>query len=547
MAELTYSPTGATGFSAELHASGGARLVVERHSADHAILVDGDPALVGNATIVGAVEAYAIHELGARRTRSADIEDANRTRADDAEKTATQLADLLEHLTGDQTPGFCSSCLGWTDHERADLKRARDAYICGGCGAATIPCITPGCDHFAIRSTGKVGVLRYCAEHRHAIPGFEKLDAHLAELTDYEAWLEFEQRNMKRLTVTVMGAAGGALIVGPLALAAAPALGGALGASTGLTGAAATSHGLALLGGGAVSAGGLGMAGGTAVVTAVGSGLGGRMGASVTTAYVGADKSFAIEKIADGTGKPIVFASGFLTEDRGGWGGWERVIRERYPDNPVYRVRWGAKELKDLAALGMTGAAGTTVRGRALELGLRATTAAGKQLGALGGAFTAFGIAKNPWSVARTRAEMTGAVLADLIARTDQPSFVLAGHSLGARLMFEAVTVLATRDAAPKIEEVHLLGAAVDADADLHGLHRAVAGKVYNYWSSSDGVLGIAYRAGQFGTRAAGGSGFSKRSPVVKNENVSRAVDNHSAYIEAVSLVSRGNLQLPAS
>ena len=65
-------------------------------------------------------------------------------------------------------------------------------------------------------------------------------------------------------------------MVVPAAILAAPAIGGALGAYLGgYSGAAASSYGLAFLGGGSRATGGLGMAGGTAVVSVVGGGLGG--------------------------------------------------------------------------------------------------------------------------------------------------------------------------------------------------------------------------------------------------------------------------------
>ena len=83
----------------------------------------------------------------------------------------------------------------------------------------------------------------------------------------------------------------------------------------------------------------------------------------------------------------------------------------------------------------------------------------------LGTILLANDLAKNPWHVAKTRAAMTGAVVADLLARTDQPSFILVGHSLGARVMVTAAQSLGTRQGTPKIETMHLLGAAVGARA----------------------------------------------------------------------------------
>ena len=93
----------------------------------------------------------------------------------------------------------------------------------------------------------------------------------------------------------------------------------------------------------------MGVAGGTAVVTAAG--LGTALGASVSTAYAGDDPSFGVDTLLTGTGPTVVFASGFLTEDQTGWGEWESTIRDRYPDATVYRLRWGAKEQRDLRIL----------------------------------------------------------------------------------------------------------------------------------------------------------------------------------------------------
>jgi hypothetical protein len=66
---------------------------------------------------------------------------------------------------------------------------------------------------------------------------------------------------------------------------AAPALGAALGSSAGLSGAAASAHGLALLGGGSLAAGGMGMTGGVWMVTGTAAAAGGVLGASASAAY----------------------------------------------------------------------------------------------------------------------------------------------------------------------------------------------------------------------------------------------------------------------
>lgn len=128
------------------------------------------------------------------------------------------------------------------------------------------------------------------------------------------------------------------------AWAGAEAIGGAIGSVVGgYSGAAATSYGLALLGGGSIAAGGLGVAGGTLVVTALGGALGGALGASVANAYLREDRSFRIDRLQVGSGVPVVICDGFLSESETGWGEWEQIVTRRYPDSPVYRVHWGSK------------------------------------------------------------------------------------------------------------------------------------------------------------------------------------------------------------
>lgn len=538
MADLHYRPKGVTGYVCELTSAGGATIHVRRKDTESSPDVSGDDALIASPTLVAALESFADNELAGRRARDPRREKLFARSARESRQLVTALADLLDKISSESRSGWCSACLTPTDHYDVDGIEVPPTRICSACGSATTPCVVPGCEHFAVRSTSRVAIgLWYCAEHAHDIPAFERLDATLPSLDAYESWLEFDRRNARRITQVVGGAVTGALIVSPAAFLAAPAIGGAIGTWTGLSGAAATSHGLALLGGGAVSAGGFGIAGGTAVVAAVGAALGTAKGASVTTAYVSSDPSFAIELVEDGEGTPVVFATGFLTEGEEGWGRWERLIRARYPEAPVYRVRWGAKELKTLRSLlGREGAeqwALKTLGQRAISAG----RASASKIGVLGHVLSGFEVAKNPWHVARTRAEMTGAVLADLIARTETERFVLIGHSLGARVMMSATEVLATKSGEPRLADVHLLGAAINSRLDLRRLEAALdGGMIHNYWSRRDPVLRRLYRSAELGTQAAGAVGFTHRSPVVKNHNVSPRVDGHSAYLDEVRL-----------
>jgi pimeloyl-ACP methyl ester carboxylesterase len=282
------------------------------------------------------------------------------------------------------------------------------------------------------------------------------------------------------------------------------------------------------------------MAGGTAVIVAAGVSLGGSLGAVTATAYLRDDKSFRIEKLQDGTGTPVLVASGFLTEGESGWGSWEQLITDRYPDAPVYRVYWGAKELRALGVMGGSvgaKAVATTVLKQAARLGSKDAAGAVPYLGAV---FIAQSALANPWSVAKSRADKTAGILADLLARTDSETFVLVGHSLGARVMLRTAELLASRSGPPALEAVHLLGAAVGAKGDWVLLNTAVTDRVWNYWSSHDAVLKYAYRGAQLGQSAAGRVGFRTTLPRIKDVDVSATVATHGAYFQGVKLRGKG-------
>lgn len=105
------------------------------------------------------------------------------------------------------------------------------------------------------------------------------LDAIRAELAAVSRAVA--RRNIRWGRVAAASAAGLALGVATMGVAA-PLIGAAVGGALGMSGAAATSAGLAFLGGGSIASGGFGMAGGAALLTGLGavSGAGAAAGAS---------------------------------------------------------------------------------------------------------------------------------------------------------------------------------------------------------------------------------------------------------------------------
>ena len=533
---IDYKPNGTAGFRCEMTNDVG--LVVTVEGSPGQLQAHVSPEGLPAQAAVAAVERYAGHEYERRRTRDTEKKEHHRREAKKWTEVAEDVGELLWDLTETIEHGWCSDCLTESNHRlaasRTKLRKRR--YVCTACGSPTGHCDVPRCRNFADRGGAPSERARFCAEHGHQIPSFDKLGTQVGSLEEYRPWLDFERFNAKRFSTIAATVVAGVAVVGPMALVAAPAIGGAIGTYAGLSGAAATSHGLALLGGGSLAAGGLGMAGGTAVVTAAGVGLGGAAGASVAGAYVRSDKSFDFEKVADGGPTTVIFANGFLSEGKSGWGDWMRIVGERYPDATIYRLKWGAKELKSLTSLLPVAGTPPTAKAAAM-IAARATKKAGMNVGPLGAVLTVAGVARNPWHVARTRASMTGAVLADAIVRADLHSVVLVGFSLGGRVMAAAAESLATRrDEAPRIESMHLLGAAVGTHRDWRAIEPALEGTVYNYFSKNDKILSALYRVAEGGTRAIGCEGLPMKSPRVKNVDVSKKVGAHAEHLRAVSL-----------
>lgn len=538
--DISYKPNGTAGYTCEAKGDNELRVVVCRSSegSDTEATREDLP----TAALVDAVEQFAENEFGRRRARTDLKRQHHEKQSAQWRNAAGHISELLGAISDKKESGWCSGCLTRAEHRLVAerTKYGTRQYLCCNCGTPTGWCDVPRCKHFANRSHMPRKAQRFCAEHNHDIPSFEKLDDSIAGLDEYLEWLDFERFNAVGATKIAVGTLAGAAILVPAAIAAAPAIGGAIGIYTGLSGAAATSHGLALLGGGSLAAGGYGMAGGTMVVAAGGLGLGSAIGASVATAYVGSDKSFGFEKVADGPGVTVVFANGFLSEGQTGWGQWERMVRERYPDASVYRLTWGAKELKSLTALLAKRAPAYAGKKAAEQLVVQALKEGPKMLGPLSAVLTGADVAKNPWHVAMTRATMTGSVLADALVRADLHSVVLIGFSLGARVMAATAESLATRTdqrGGPRIESMHLLGAAVGTGWNWHTIERAVEHEIWNYWSENDWILRYLFRVGVAGTaKAVGCDGIPATSSKIKNVNVSSIVDGHLSHLDVVEL-----------
>lgn len=534
---LEFSPVGQSGMKCEVRSPLGYKLVVSGTLDDIEPAVEGDAQLTGNPALIHNAWAYARHEKMARRLKDPKKCKSHRDQAEAHQKAVEEIAPLAEALSDIVRDGWCSGCFTLAQHRRVELKGLRvPAYLCGECGTPSLVCAAPRCQYMAVRKSGSVRVPRYCAEHRHDIPSFENATAKVDDIADYQSLFEYDERNLARIAKVATGIGLGAGVIATGGVLSAPAIGGAIGSMAGFSGAAASSYGLAMLGGGSIAAGGFGMVGGTYVVAAAGAALGGAMGSMVTNSYVGEDKSFKIAKFRNGTGTPVIVVRGFLTETAREWSQAMAMVEARYPDSPIYRLHWGSKELKAMAGfVGINGGAGGGAVGLAAA-GARASKSAASKIPGVGAAMVAAGVLSNPWHTALVRADRTGVALAGLIARTNVDRYILVGHSLGARVVLTAAETLALSPDVPKIETLHVMGAAKGKKGDWRRLNEAVVDKVCNYYSSNDKVLKFAFQGAQFGSKPMGLYGIESPFPKIKDYDVSKTVGGHSQYFSNVKL-----------
>lgn len=141
-------------------------------------------------------------------------------------------------------------------------------------------------------------------------------------------------------------------------------------------------------------------------------------------------------------------------------------------------------------------------------------------------------VVDNPFSIARSRAEKAGEVLADALinkAQGERP-VTLIGYSLGARVIYSCLMSLAKRRAFGLIESVILIGAPCPSTtADWRVMRSVVASRLVNVYSANDYVLGFLYRTSsiQYGV-----AGLQKVEgiPSVENVDVSETVSGHLRY-----------------
>ncbi|KAI5923869.1 DUF726-domain-containing protein [Camillea tinctor] len=145
----------------------------------------------------------------------------------------------------------------------------------------------------------------------------------------------------------------------------------------------------------------------------------------------------------------------------------------------------------------------------------------------------------NPFSLARNRSEKAGKILADALINKVQGErpVTLVGYSLGARVIYSCLRVLAERKAFGLVDTVVLIGAPVPSNAGhWHMMRAVVAGRLFNVFSENDYILGFLYRGTSLQLGIAGLQPI-RGVPGVENLDLSAEVKGHLRYPELIAQI----------
>ncbi|KAI2784098.1 DUF726-domain-containing protein [Daldinia loculata] len=148
-------------------------------------------------------------------------------------------------------------------------------------------------------------------------------------------------------------------------------------------------------------------------------------------------------------------------------------------------------------------------------------------------------VIENPWCIGMVRAEKAGAVLADVLINRiyGERPVTLIGYSLGARIIYCCLMILAEKRAFGLVENVIIMGAPCPSEVRVWATMKSVvASKLVNVYSGKDYMLGFLYRSSswQYGV-----AGLQKIEgvPNVENFDVTQIVTNHLRYHHMVGSV----------
>jgi len=456
-----------------------------------------------------------------------------------------------EEMT-DSEKRYCSWCHSKTQQKLVvDNLLTRNTFQCCNCNNYIVVCRVPGCENMAkhqphikedLNLFNKIRnnwANELCSEHNGEIADFEKLDMKLNDLADYRTIFKRKKWNYLKISKITGFSLLGAIVIVPFAYMAVPGVAvvlsqlGIVGGFAGVSAAILSAVGLEAAAG-TLAVYAIGTTG-VLIITAVGAGLGAKAGGVIGNSYFDAVKGFKINKIKEGTGPSLIFIDGFLSQENESPDDWIKSVQEKYKHCACYHVRWESGKLSKIGKL-IKGSGAVLLKKIIEKYLIKNSSKIVKKLNPINWFTTISEVIGNPWHTSIVKASMTGTLLSDAIARTNNSEgYIIMSHSLGTRVAFHTLLPLLTKEESSEqfpVLDVFLLGGTVDRKAEeWDKIARFIKGNLINCYSNNDMVLKYLYKpATVFTTEPLGLGKIETKSCNIVNIDVSDIVKGHMDY-----------------
>jgi hypothetical protein len=236
--------------------------------------------------------------------------------------------------------------------------------------------------------------------------------------------------------------------------------------------------------------------------------------------YRDSTDKFKITKHRTGKYPAIITVSGFLTEDEDNYKKWENSILKLYPDQEWFHLEWNNKNLPPRLK---------RIVEKWEERIKRRNTTSG--LTPIIYPTFPYWLINNWWHVAVRNSRHAGKLLAKRILKSRNKEYILIGHSLGARVIYNCLKQIGSNGEETNIKEVHLLGGAVNSRAKKWSkIQGTVKNGLHNYYSSKDLILKILYSAAMIDRFPIGLKQIDL--PYFKNFDSTTEISGHTKFIQ---------------
>jgi len=249
------------------------------------------------------------------------------------------------------------------------------------------------------------------------------------------------------------------------------------------------------------------------------------------------DDKFKITKQRDGIYPAIITISGFCTEDLDNRIRWQTYVLNKYPDREWFHVEWNAEKWP-FGKKEMTKFPIEPEENRRQKKSPILVTALLSMIPYGRTVLAAKAIVNNFWHRAVRNSRIAGRMLAMVLDACPRKNFILLGHSLGARIIYNCLEELNDLNSEKKILEAHLFGGAVGNSPEKWlKVSEKVMGEIHNYHSKHDMVLRLAYSISMISFRPIGLTQISCTGVV--NNDWSYKVFGHCEYFPVLRRAHR--------